>query len=135
MPTARLHRTQRTVQSMGGALNALADVRLPLAGALDGLASTLASSALAGSPSAMAGHPSPFSNAEAFASLLEGLDSPPGFVFQPSCQPFTRAISRGLDFLLGWSGGLATRGWRLQVDEFLCFCTWLEEFSHPGLCA
>ena len=27
----------------------------------------------------MGGHPSPFSNAEAFASLLEGLDSPPPF--------------------------------------------------------
>ena len=49
----------------------------------------------------------------------------PTKLLQPSCQPSTRAISGGLDFLLGWSGGLATRGWRLQVDEFLV-CTWLE---------
>ena len=61
---------------MGGALNALASVRAP---ALDELASILTSFSMAGSPSAMAGHPSPFSNAEAFASLLEGLDSPPPF--------------------------------------------------------
>ena len=86
---------------MGGALNALASVRLPLAGALDELASTLTSSSMAGSPSAMAGHPSPFSNAEAFASLLEGLCSPPDCFNHPSNPPLVPLVEALTSFLDG----------------------------------